>query len=807
MASDSSCSSPSLESQDDWSIAVWMEGDCDAEDDAGRRGHAAPRAQEEETHSSLSEQEVTESQTGAEAVLCHCDATFTPEEGAVRSSSDLTDTDDVMEHHKWPEMVECENEGGVWSDGHDTSQTDQSELTQELSDDSFKAQGVDFTFYNDSNAFCLNAKTGSGRGYKHQTHQSSLDQEAESLEDSISFLPEDQDEGKRKSGGDQQGAPETPDPAQHQEVQQVYKSTPPLETVADETANRDPGNLSCRSFMVSECLIIEAAGWREAERESEDREDETGSRSDKVQIRQETQRHTEDLRREQRRNMDLDQYDDNQSDSGVSADFSPNSMSDNETPIEREIRLAFKREQSLRRSRGLDETKEFIEIPLRKSILSQDLPEKSVKDHGKERQFAGKKMQREIHAEAEREKVLVKLGRLPGFYDKGTVRQLQEKKLLFEVFQESKDPQIPSDRTQEPINSLEMIFQNHSPFQPIETSPKDLQISRNQDHETFRTDQEPKNEGKSCISSCKIINGGNQDCSSKEHARHLELDSSPQLFSSLKEKKLLFESLQENKNLQTSRDQDNEVSGSFKEQRKSMDIFFQNQNSGLKAIQEPKDLQIKRNQDDMSESSKEPTRNLQFQNPKPCGPGLSEAVDRQVIIIENIPTVISHTNRQVYNPVTATDSGSVRSSPEELHRNLQVQTQKANGEELKENPFFKLRSSLSLLPDVHKDIQEVKKREEELRKQRMSLYGNGSKVTASPSRTTPTHSHANTPGQHLNTTPVSSSFGKLDLTWPPPSLQNGHKPHSEVKEQRQTNLLVQRWESGLINGHGDDHHN
>ncbi|XP_053493427.1 uncharacterized protein misp3 [Ictalurus furcatus] len=533
--------------------------------------------------------------------------------------------------------------------------------------------------------------------------------------------------------------------------------------------------------------------------------------------------------------MDLDQYDDSQSDSGVSADFSPNSMSDNETPIEREIRLAFQREQSLRRSRGLDETKEFIDIPLRMSILSQDLTEKSVKDHGKERQFAGKKMQREIHTEAEREKVLVKLGRLPGFYDKGTVRQLQQKKRLFEAFQESKDLQISSDGTQEPRNSVEMLFQNHSPFQPIETSPKVLQTSRNHDHETFKSVQEPRNEGKSYVSSCKITNGGNQDCSSKEHRRHLELDSSPQLFPSLKEKKLLFESYQENNYLPISRDQDSEVSGSFKERRRSLDVFFQNQNSGIKAIQEPKDLQIRRNQDNkMSGFSKEPTRSLQVQNPKLSGPGFSEAVDQQVIIIENKPTVISHTNRQVYKPVTVTDSESVRSAPENLHYNSQVQNQTANDKELKENPFFKLRSSLSLIPDVHKDIQEAKKREEELHKQRTILYGNRSKVTVSLSRITPTHSQANTPGQHLNTTPgealiaggtgssktptgrrenptaatkMSLSFGKLDLRWPPPSLQNGHKTHPEAKEQRQKNLLVQRWETGLINGHSNDHHN
>uniref|UniRef100_A0A668A522 Uncharacterized protein n=1 Tax=Myripristis murdjan TaxID=586833 RepID=A0A668A522_9TELE len=42
---------------------------------------------------------------------------------------------------------------------------------------------------------------------------------------------------------------------------------------------------------------------------------------------------------------------------------------------------------------------------------------------------------------------------------------------------------------------------------------------------------------------------------------------------------------------------------------------------------------------------------------------------------------------------------------------------------LKDNPFFKLRPALSLKPEVEKDIQESKKREEELRRQRCTLYG------------------------------------------------------------------------------------
>lgn len=88
MTLDSSCTSPSLGSQDDGSSAAWVEGYYDV-DDAGRRGHAAPPAQEEDTRSSVSEQEVAESQTAAESGLCHCDAMLMSEEGAVRSPSGL----------------------------------------------------------------------------------------------------------------------------------------------------------------------------------------------------------------------------------------------------------------------------------------------------------------------------------------------------------------------------------------------------------------------------------------------------------------------------------------------------------------------------------------------------------------------------------------------------------------------------------------------------------------------------------------------------------------------------------------------
>lgn len=154
--------------------------------------------------------------------------------------------------------------------------------------------------------------------------------------------------------------------------------------------------------------------------------------------------------------MESDSCDDSQSDSGVSADFSPSSTLEGnttistvtlaavpkETPIEREIRRAIAREHSLRRSRGLPNpptSPEYVEIPLRKTVLSQSLTAKSERCQGKDRHLAGKKMQHEIHEEVQREQDLVRLGKIPGFYDKGTVRQLKERKQLFEAFQKPND--------------------------------------------------------------------------------------------------------------------------------------------------------------------------------------------------------------------------------------------------------------------------------------------------------------------------------------------------------------------------------
>lgn len=138
--------------------------------------------------------------------------------------------------------------------------------------------------------------------------------------------------------------------------------------------------------------------------------------------------------------METNWCNDSQSDSGLSADLSPCSsleVSDSEvalrkeTPIDREIRRAIEREQSLRRSRGLPKlpaAPEYVDIPLRKPLPAD-------RCDSKDRHFAGKMMHHEIHEDTQREQDLVKLGKLPGSYHKGTVRQLKERKQIFESFQ------------------------------------------------------------------------------------------------------------------------------------------------------------------------------------------------------------------------------------------------------------------------------------------------------------------------------------------------------------------------------------
>lgn len=104
-----------------------------------------------------------------------------------------------------------------------------------------------------------------------------------------------------------------------------------------------------------------------------------------------------------------------------------------ETPIEREIRLALEREESLRKERGiisLKETKEIIEIS--KNPVLPNSPDLSHSKKAKNRRQNSLYIQKEIEKEVRREDDLKSEGRVTGLYDKGDSQELDERRKFFE---------------------------------------------------------------------------------------------------------------------------------------------------------------------------------------------------------------------------------------------------------------------------------------------------------------------------------------------------------------------------------------
>ncbi|KAL1005799.1 hypothetical protein UPYG_G00064130 [Umbra pygmaea] len=471
-------------------------------------------------------------------------------------------------------------------------------------------------------------------------------------------------------------------------------------------------------------------------------------------------------RKTSRMELGGDLFDDSQSDSGVSADFSPGSTMDfhtttpdsptslipppsNETPIEKEIRRALEREQSLRKSRGLQvkaPTQEYVEIPQKKPFLSQSLPSRPNKSlGGKERQLAGKIMQKEINVESQREDVLVQLGKVRGSYYKGTVRQLKERKKLFEVFQDNMDMSLmlsPTGKT------------------PSWASVSDLSIQDTQ----------------------------GDDVSFVSDAR-----------------------------------------GSLREREQSLELMRQSP----------------------SVIATGPT----YTPPgAPRSNALSESTWSQITILENqshmSPTALPHqpppakllsgphnTSYPADTPaLTVVDSaflhsssngasGERRTRPREDGREAKTDEGKVK-DVPNENPFFKLRASLSSQDKVEQDIREARERDEELRRQRSSLYGGGDGGPAKgvlqetpfcPSPPLPQQKGQATLDQipvtviswtPSVTPPGRQSLGKLGV-WPPPQSDECQHSHCESqglqspRTPRQKTPLLQRWESGqVMNSHG-----
>lgn len=115
----------------------------------------------------------------------------------------------------------------------------------------------------------------------------------------------------------------------------------------------------------------------------------------------------------------------------------------NETPIEREIRMAMEREENLWKERGiqrLTSSSELVEIQAKPVLNIHTSPGPGRK--GKDRGRASLYVQREIEQETKREEDLKRQGRLLGAYDRGTQQELEERRRVFE--QEEAPPQKPT---------------------------------------------------------------------------------------------------------------------------------------------------------------------------------------------------------------------------------------------------------------------------------------------------------------------------------------------------------------------------
>lgn len=114
------------------------------------------------------------------------------------------------------------------------------------------------------------------------------------------------------------------------------------------------------------------------------------------------------------------------------------------------------------------------------------------------------------------------------------------------------------------------------------------------------------------------------------------------------------------------------------------------------------------------------------------GSGSLDTIDSQVIIHETrshekqVPAQKTYHTKTKTQSVTVVDSGRpAKSSKKVRRRGVRASEQRKEVKEAevsaRENPFFKLRSSATVLK-VEQDIRETQERERELRKQRISLY-------------------------------------------------------------------------------------
>ncbi|XP_010142933.1 PREDICTED: mitotic interactor and substrate of PLK1, partial [Buceros rhinoceros silvestris] len=164
----------------------------------------------------------------------------------------------------------------------------------------------------------------------------------------------------------------------------------------------------------------------------------------------------------------------------------------NETPIEREIRMAMEREENLWKERGIQRPtsgSELVEIQAKPVLSMHALPGPGRKGTDKGR--ASLYVQREIEQETKREEDLRRQGRLLGTYDRGTQQELEERRRVFE--QEEAPLQKPTP-TRKAVEQRSWINESvvEQPTDPGPHPAEDPRGGRSLPSHTERSQDQPR---------------------------------------------------------------------------------------------------------------------------------------------------------------------------------------------------------------------------------------------------------------------------------------------------------------------------
>ncbi|XP_075715261.1 uncharacterized protein MISP3 isoform X2 [Rhinoderma darwinii] len=198
------------------------------------------------------------------------------------------------------------------------------------------------------------------------------------------------------------------------------------------------------------------------------------------------------------------------------------------------------------------------------------------------------------------------------------------------------------------------------------------------------------------------------------------------------------------------------------------------------------------------------------------GPSYTEANGSNVIIIEHSSLLRRSAQGNTFSSAPAESRRSTpadysRSTPADSRRSIPAEISRTNSTG---SPFpnsvdspvppgspYQLLRSPSPHSLLEREIEEVKERERELRRQRSSIYGRDNNVEEATQKTQENASDIQSVYQ-----PERPNWRKLEVNWPPSkdAAMNGQQVMDSPRTRRQRSALIQSWESGTPNPKDDE---